>query len=446
MSSRRILKSDLYGIQIIDITHWPPVDVLISFFSTDFPLPKAIAYTQLPNPTRPPPISINSLSMQALLWDRRLVLAILDHIGVPTPNRAEVSRDGGPRIHARLRERVRKDLGLVLPGPLGEGEENWGEPVIPERWIQSRTRSKMCDEKKMGRIPRGKEVILREDGDAIIVDGRVIEKPFVEKPVDGEDHNVYIYFRGGGGRRLFRKASSYVLLHDQVDTELHTILRQVGNKSSEFDPTLMHPRTTGSYLYEEFINVDNAEDIKIYTVGPNFSHAETRKSPVVDGLVRRNADGKETRFITQLSDEEKGWTKDVVEAFGQRVCGFDLLRCSEEDGGRRSLIIDVNGWSFVKGNQVSSTCFRLKLKAQMADPELSSLFRRTMVNTSRFTDDASQLTKIPSSLKTKLPKFYPTSVKLPERKSASSRISSLLQEALHWARVRARCLSLVRVR
>ncbi len=47
-----------------------------------------------------------------------------------------------------------------------------------------------------------------EQDDQIEIDGEIFHKPFVEKPVSAENHDVYIYFpssAGGGSQRLFRK-------------------------------------------------------------------------------------------------------------------------------------------------------------------------------------------------------------------------------------------------
>ncbi|XP_044737753.1 inositol hexakisphosphate and diphosphoinositol-pentakisphosphate kinase isoform X2 [Chrysoperla carnea] len=254
------------------VEEWPACDCLISFHSKGFPLDKAIAYAAMHKP-----YLINNLHMQYDIQDRRRVYSILEEEGIEIPRYAVLDRDS----------------------------------------------------------PDPKHHELVESEDHVEVNGVIFNKPFVEKPVSAEDHNIYIYYptsAGGGSQRLFRK---------------------IGSRSSVYSPE-SRVRKTGSFIYEDFMPTDGT-DVKVYTVGPDYAHAEARKSPALDGKVERDSEGKEIRYPVILSNAEKLISRKVCLAFKQAVCGFDLLRANG-----KSFVCDVNGFSFVKNsNKYYDDCAKI---------------------------------------------------------------------------------------
>lgn len=108
------------------IEDWPRCDYLLSWHSDGFPLEKAQAYISM---TKVP--TINDLSYQNVIRDRRRMYKTLVSNQIPVPNHIIVERDNLP-----------------------EGQD-------PEGFI--------------------------EEEDFVELNGARIDKPFVEKPSDGEN-------------------------------------------------------------------------------------------------------------------------------------------------------------------------------------------------------------------------------------------------------------------
>ena len=139
-------------ISQVPVSEWPKCDCLIAFYSGGFPLDKATQYVEL---NRHRMFVVNDLAAQRLLLDRRLVSAILNLHSIPTPRCLIVSHDGLPS-HPH---------DVVSPG----------DPPNVE-----------------------------EFNDKLVVNGTELTKTFVEKPVDGENHNIHVYYHSDVSLHSFK--------------------------------------------------------------------------------------------------------------------------------------------------------------------------------------------------------------------------------------------------
>lgn len=146
---------------------WPLCHYFISYYSVGFPIDKAIEYVKIRRP-----FHLNDLSMQVVMQDRRTLLSLLEANNIPTARRLVTQRAGPPVIGNEVKVLLKR-LNVTLP-------------EFSNEYVDA----KMIDE------------------DTLRVGKETIKKPFVEKPVSADDHNLYVYYpksEGGGVRKLYRK-------------------------------------------------------------------------------------------------------------------------------------------------------------------------------------------------------------------------------------------------
>ena len=363
-----------------DVENWPIVDALIIFFSTGFPFSKGLKYVNLRKP-----FLINDFESQKIFWDRRKVLDMLKEENIPTPKciiidrGEEINNDVGINNNLNNSDDIenlinlcknqgnksstsslssfslgssqnlsilKKDSDNKLSFENKEKEQKKEKnsfyiehnSIITNKYFNNNNNNNENNNIENNNIENNNNNIeetelnpiekeLKEFDDHIEYKGKKLFKPFVEKPFNGDDHYVYIYYppsHGGGIKILFRKTKDYCACFINGEYKI---------------------RRDKSYIYEEFLQAGGF-DIKVYTIGEEYAHAEARKSPSLDGKVQRTIDGKEVRYPINLKPEEKEMARKIVKKFKQNICGFDILRANGQ-----SYVCDVNGWSFVKGKK-----------------------------------------------------------------------------------------------
>ncbi|KAK1866932.1 hypothetical protein I4F81_009444 [Pyropia yezoensis] len=201
------VEADAGGTPPPPVAEWPDVDILLAFHAPGFPLDAVTEYAA----ARQVPL-VNSLADQYTLRDRSQIWAALVEAGVPTPD-----------LVVR-RERPPSTAAAGIAGSDGDA----APPVV--------------------RLPAAScGGVVTQDGEWLLVDGvRALRKPFVEKPLDADDHLCIVYHAGDGGASVIeRKRVTHL-------------------------PDRRAIRPTGGYVYERYHRAVAGADVKVYAAGDDF--------------------------------------------------------------------------------------------------------------------------------------------------------------------------------
>jgi inositol-hexakisphosphate/diphosphoinositol-pentakisphosphate 1-kinase len=140
------------------VEQWPIVECLIAFYSTGYPLEKALGYVELRKP-----YLINDLKTQQDLQDRRKVYEVIITVSLFASLRTLRLSSLTPSSHTHF---------LSHPQLLARHNIAVPSHVYAERDVP------------------GKSCVVEDFDEWILVNGIKVMKPLVEKPVDADDHNV----------------------------------------------------------------------------------------------------------------------------------------------------------------------------------------------------------------------------------------------------------------
>jgi len=153
-------------------------------------------------------------------------------------------------------------------------------------------------------------------------DYKNIQKPFIEKPVSADEHDIVIYHAEGGSTKI------------QVKPEFGTKIKESENSIPRCDSAETQNLPPRTFIYEQFL--ENATEVKIKVIGDNYAHGEARDG-TDKGVQRDTKNQRETRVSTELTEQELEYAAKIQRTFKQFFIGFDVLRYEG-----KSYVIDVN--------------------------------------------------------------------------------------------------------